>query len=284
MTHQFIPGQIYHRRADIHAVYKGQQQGGICTPAQAPLVMIFMGEAGEAFGYHDGFREDGVLWYTGEGQRGEMQMVRGNLAIREHSNQGKHLLVFEQSGKGTVRFLGEAAYIGHHTEMRPDGDGRPRQAVVFELEMLVEPQPTNETSAPGPERRRDLWKSPLADVLQRAVAPTTAREPRMRHTQVRDRSQAVRIYVLRRADGMCEGCERPAPFLDPHGRPYLEPHHLHRLADGGPDHPHWVIALCPTCHRRVHYAGDGKQYNRELSDRMPRVIGADTAAGIREPR
>jgi hypothetical protein len=41
--------------------------------------------------------------------------------------------------------------------------------------------------------------------------------------------------------------------------PNLEPHHIRRLADGGPDHPRWVAALCPTCHRRVHHGVDGKR-------------------------
>jgi len=36
--------------------------------------------------------------------------------------------------------------------------------------------------------------------------------------------------------GVCESCLQPAPF---HGKkgPYLEVHHVHRLSDGGPDHP-----------------------------------------------
>ncbi len=36
------------------------------------------------------------------------------------------------------------------------------------------------------------------------------------------------------------------------------------LSDGGPDHPSFVIALCPTCHRRVHYGFDGLEYNEDL--------------------
>ena len=35
----------YSRRADIHAKYGGQQQGGIITPSQHRLVIIVTGEA-----------------------------------------------------------------------------------------------------------------------------------------------------------------------------------------------------------------------------------------------
>ncbi|WP_305829358.1 HNH endonuclease signature motif containing protein [Photobacterium leiognathi] len=41
-------------------------------------------------------------------------------------------------------------------------------------------------------------------------------------------------------------------------------HHLTRLADGGADTPENVIALCPTCHRRVHYSTDKNTYNLTL--------------------
>jgi 5-methylcytosine-specific restriction protein A len=72
------------------------------------------------------------------------------------------------------------------------------------------------------------------------------------------------VYVQRRADGKCEGCLAPAPFKTKKRRPYLEPHHTTRLSDGGPDHPRHVIALCPTCHRRVHHGEDGDDYNDAL--------------------
>jgi len=48
-------------------------------------------------------------------------------------------------------------------------------------------------------------------------------------------------------------------------RPYLEPHHTHRLADGGLDHPAYVAGVCPTCHRRVHHGKDGDKYNESIA-------------------
>jgi len=78
------------------------------------------------------------------------------------------------------------------------------------------------------------------------------------------RAAAIKLYVLKRADGICEGCEEPAPFNTPAGSPFLEPHHLTRLADGGPDHPKHVIALCPNCHRRAHYSEDSLSFNKSL--------------------
>lgn len=97
--------------------------------------------------------------------------------------------------------------------------------------------------------------------LLKARPSATVKE---RNILYRARSLAVKLYVLRRSKGFCEGCKCPAPFQRPDGSPYLEPHHTRRLADDGPDHPRHVIALCPNCHRRVHYAIDGKAFNKLL--------------------
>jgi len=93
-------GKIYNRHADIHGRYKGQEQGGISTPADAPFMFLFTGDTGEQYGYKDHLTSDGVFLYTGEGQVGDMEFVRGNKAIRDHAAGGKDLLLFEALGKG----------------------------------------------------------------------------------------------------------------------------------------------------------------------------------------
>ena len=79
------------------------------------------------------------------------------------------------------------------------------------------------------------------------------------------------MCVLRRADGICEDCGSKAPFVTKKRRPYLEPHHIRRRADGGPDDPRWVVALCPNCHREVHYGIKGGELNQRLSDRRSKT-------------
>lgn len=68
------------------------------------------------------------------------------------------------------------------------------------------------------------------------------------------RNQFVVAEVLFRANGHCEQCKKPAPFLrDSDNTPYLEVHHIVRLEDGGDDTVENAIALCPNCHRKAHY-------------------------------
>ena len=43
------------------------------------------------------------------------------------------------------------------------------------------------------------------------------------------------------------------PFLKINGARYLEVHHLKRLADGGSDTIENAVAVCPNCHRELHF-------------------------------
>ncbi len=97
MSFGFEEGRIYNRRLDIHAKFGGQQQGGIITPSQHPLVIIVTGDEGLAHGYADRPRPDGAFEYFGEGQVGDMVLQRGNLAIANHSADGKSLLLFRKT-------------------------------------------------------------------------------------------------------------------------------------------------------------------------------------------
>ncbi len=77
---------------------------------------------------------------------------------------------------------------------------------------------------------------------------------RLVSAKVFNRNPHVIATVLERAQGVCEQCGAPAPFLrSSTGEPYLEVHHLIQLAYGGEDTVANARALCPNCHRFEHY-------------------------------
>lgn len=268
---EFVVGEVY-RRHLLHEEYGGQQQGGISTPANYPIIFLFTGDSGHQYGYRDGYqKESGIFLYTGEGQTGSMQLIRGNKAIADHQKNGKELHLFEAADRGFARYLGQATSLGYRWQMAPDRTGEPRNAIVFEL--AVEADRTglpvvSQVSRPM-GASKSLWSEPLADLRARALQMLPAGStPTEGKRNVYQRSEAVKIYVLRRSGGICEGCNQPAPFQRPDGVYYLEPHHVRRIADAGPDHPRWVAALCPNCHRRVHHANDGDRFNQMLAARI----------------
>lgn len=66
------------------------------------------------------------------------------------------------------------------------------------------------------------------------------------------RSKYVSDYAKKRANGICQLCGNKAPFETRNGEPYLEAHHIIPLADDGPDSLDNIVALCPSCHRKMH--------------------------------
>ncbi len=78
------------------------------------------------------------------------------------------------------------------------------------------------------------------------------------------RNRYISEYAKRRANGSCQLCGKPAPFLDKYGEPYLEAHHVIWLADGGTDSIDNVVALCPNCHRKMHICDDNEDVQKLL--------------------
>jgi len=124
---------VEYRRAELHDTYGGQRQGGISTPAKFPFIFIFTAKSGEEYGYLDRFQSDRTYWYTGEGQIGNQQMIRGNRAIRDSEQNDETIHLFEYVRTGIVRYVGELIYTGHHQSDAPDVNGDLRKVIVFEL-------------------------------------------------------------------------------------------------------------------------------------------------------
>lgn len=119
-------------------------------------------------------------------------------------------------------------------------DSPPIDLADFEAEFAESVERSARDSSAA--RRRRLQRAPRLPRRLRAVI------------YVFERNADVVAEVLRRAAGVCEGCRKPAPFLrKKDGTPYLEVHHTVQLVHGGEDTVNNAMALCPNCHRKLHY-------------------------------
>lgn len=82
------------------------------------------------------------------------------------------------------------------------------------------------------------------------------------------RSKAVAAWILFHAKGLCEHCQRKAPFTTDLGQQYLEVHHVVTLANGGPDTVDNTVALCPNCHRAAHLSRSREDIKNYLQMRV----------------
>jgi 5-methylcytosine-specific restriction enzyme A len=86
------------------------------------------------------------------------------------------------------------------------------------------------------------------------------------------RDPSVKAWVLQQAEGCCEFCECPAPFVKEDGQPYLEVHHVTPLAEGGSDRTSNAVALCPNCHRRMHHSQNKLELRDEAVNKIYRLV------------
>jgi 5-methylcytosine-specific restriction protein A len=117
-------------------------------------------------------------------------------------------------------------------------------------------------------RLSDIEEKFYSDVRKSRFSSATNRRQRLAEsdsqakpftvvTTVYKRNPDVVAEVLERSRGICEKCKQPAPFLRATDRtPYLEVHHKITLAEGGSDTVDNAMAVCPNCHRKLHYGSE----------------------------
>lgn len=72
-----------------------------------------------------------MFTYTGEGQEGDMQFTRGNLALRDHINQGRRVFLFESGERSFVKFVCELEFFDFDYFETPDRLGQLRIGIKF---------------------------------------------------------------------------------------------------------------------------------------------------------
>ncbi len=122
---------LIYRRKDIHDLYGGNRQSGIAPSAKTPYIFIFTGASGAQHGYKDEWLNEDVFSYTGEGQSGDMQFTKGNLALRDHLVTGKRVFLFEYVATGMVKFVSELSFLDCDFFQTHDTGGELRTGIKF---------------------------------------------------------------------------------------------------------------------------------------------------------
>ena len=142
-------GQEY-KRTELHKFFGGQTQGGISTPSNSKYVFIIAyKKSGKDFGYEDGWdMERNFYFYTGEGQVKDMQMIRGNKAIKDHKENDKKILLFQETKETYIKLEAELIFIDFEYIQTIDREGNNRRAIQFRLQSIdskLTPKSKNKT-------------------------------------------------------------------------------------------------------------------------------------------
>ena len=87
-----------------------------------------------------------------------------------------------------------------------------------------------------------------------------------------ERDPKVVAWVLDNSNYICECCNKMSPFIKNDGTKYLEVHHLRRLADNGSDVIENCVAICPNCHRELHFGVNRYQLLDKMYSNITRLI------------
>lgn len=290
--HPFILGEEYERPRLLDFLGSRQAQSGILWGYKEPgcLVCTSGGRSGKKAGYSDELLPDGSWWYFGQGLVGDQTL--SNPANAKLSSKLMSVLLFStreptskevlaRGGYGKLfAFRGEFNVVGFENFVPTEGARKGDQLWRFRL------APVGDWT--------DYWKEDedsraggdlnLKEVQARLGLVPSVADRTISLREYRRRSADVHRYATLRAGGFCEGCALPAPFTRPDGRPFLEVHHMTRLADDGPDLPGNVAALCPNCHRRAHFSWDKLEFGCALREHVLLVEALIASGEIHAPR
>lgn len=275
----FKVNQEYDRTELLDFVGSKQGQSGIIYGPKEPSCVIVTsgGRHGKNAGYTDRKNLDDTWNYIGQGSKGDQNPYSAANSLL--SSMKRNVLLFTtrepsareraQQGNGNKRYKFEGIFDVLSWSMVDVKEGERVGDKLIDFHLI----PTNnvfndfEVEVIEHSTQPNLLEDILAKIKR--AAPKDKEEIKKYTTQeYHRRSKLIRDYALIRANGICELCNNKAPFSTLKGFPFLEVHHILKLADDGPDEPANVAALCPNCHRESHFGANKDLLKARLVERM----------------
>ena len=153
--------------------------------------------------------------------------------------------------EGTVcKLEGIFEYVEYVTEEDDRKWFKLKKKELIKLDRLITAEQYNKELEDDIKNIQQLSDTELKDRMSQSDKPDVITVV----SKVYKRSPEVVVATLRRAKGYCENCVCNAPFIRKSDHtPYLEVHHKIPLSNGGADNLDNTIALCPNCHRELHF-------------------------------
>lgn len=172
--------------------------------------------------YEDRF-EQGHLFYTGEGQKGDQKLTSGNLRLYEAEISKQPVHVFQKLEKDRYAFWGIFRVVSNHIEKQPDSSGEVRDVFIFELEPIIKPQLTEVSKVEGnlESLLRDL------ELIQTKLKNEKVTKETLENRYKRSRDL---VGILKKLyNYKCQLCDpnNPIPLIEmKNGKYYVEVHRI----------------------------------------------------------
>ena len=248
------PGDTINNQ-ELRDIFKCSPQGGM-RKSNRTNTLVIVSDHTKAI-YEDRWIDD-ILHYTGMGLEGDQNLnySQNKTLAQVHSNNVEPFL-FEVFQKGHYTYRGKIDLAEEpYQEEQPDIKDNIRKVWIFPLKLV-----DDSSSIPLPEpiilkkqiqKQKEAKRLSDEELEKRAIHSKKGVGSRPVTSTTYERNEYVAELAKRRADGLCQLCEEPAPFKDRKGEPFLESHHIVWLSKGGDDTIENTVALCPNCHRKMH--------------------------------
>lgn len=240
--------------AQIVETFKVGNMGGMRRSKKTNTLVII---CDHTKGLYDDKWYGDVLHYTGMGKVGD-QTLSGNQngTLYNSSTNGVAVHLFEALVPKKYIYQGEIELAETpYQASQYDVNGNERKVWIFPIRSktefaVVEREVVDKNVK---SKTEEIVQMAFDELMRKAIERQTTKVPNRQTvstTYIRD--PYIARYARLRANGKCQLCGQAAPFIDPHGDPYLESHHIIWLSRGGADTIDNTIGLCPNCHRRMH--------------------------------
>lgn len=266
-----IVGNIY-SNSEIANTFKCSSMGGMRRSKETNSLVLIAKHNNPL--YDDQWTDDGILNYTGMGTENDQSISYAqNKTLVIAEKEGIKVYLFESYKDNEYYYDGQVKLISApYQSEETDINGKIRKVIKFPLKRIEQTKPLlidiDDIENSEKEKLKEVRKLNSIEIKNKAKIANfenvTIKEVK---TIYRERNQYISEYTKERANGICDLCEKKAPFKDKNGRPYLESHHVITLAENGPDAIYNTVAICPNCHRKIHVL-----HQKEDIDKLSKVI------------
>ncbi len=243
---------------DLMNYFLCSEQGGMRRSIRRNALVIV---SDHTKALYDDIWVDGVLQYTGMGKNGNQEITFAqNRTVYESDSNNVVLYLFEvydssilkkYEYKGIVKLVGKP-----FKKQQFDEEDHLRNVWMFPLKpidkSITRYSDLKKAEEISEKKAKKLTDQEILNTLKTRDSNVPAESYAV--TKVVHRDALVKEITKRNANGYCDLCGEPAPFRTKKGEPFLEVHHIITLSNKGPDKVTNTVALCPNCHRKIHYA------------------------------
>lgn len=255
-----IPGQTIDNN-ELVSIFKCSPQGGMRKSNKTNTLVVVSDHVKSIY---DDKWEDGIHYYTGMGMIGDQSFdFRQNKTLFNSNSNGVSVYLFEVFVSRTYTFIGQVVLADTpFFEEQPDENNNIRQVCIFPLKVIGKEIPYIDKTILNKYfeiKTKQAKKQDKKSLYEKAKQ--NKKSPRKLYTKTVQYVRDINVikFALCLANGICQLCNKEAPFYTTDGEPYLEIHHIIWLAKGGEDTIENTVALCPNCHKKMHIINSKKE-------------------------